>query len=286
MEERLKITEGMVSTERLRLYHLQVIKPNAPKLLILGGSNFDLRLKRSFLNTSLVKHCAIATYEPRGIGRSQQPCGNWTMQDYAEDAIAFLDAIGWDEVVVLGESFGGMTALHLALLAPHRIKALIIASATAGGAHASFDISAFLGLSHEETAIQSLCLQDTRNRQLRENRPMRFAAQVKNRIAFEKAFFDPSVINGGYARLLAARRDHDCTAQLGQINIPTTVIAGRYDQQASLENQEALADALNNAEFFAYDDGHGLLFNYPEAVDTALRAILDTGATQQSVNQR
>ena len=40
------IEEGILTTERIDLYHLRIKRPDAPKVLLLGGSNFDLRLKR------------------------------------------------------------------------------------------------------------------------------------------------------------------------------------------------------------------------------------------------
>ena len=268
------IEEGMLSTERIDLYHLRIKRPDAPKVLLLGGSNFDLRLKRAFLNSPLALNCDLSTYEPRGIGRTQHPTGPWTMQDYARDALAALDALGWSDAIVVGESFGGMTALHLALLAPERVCRMVIASATAGGPeHASYDIARFLDLPLEDAAREALCLQDTRNAALRQHDPEAFAQKVSERMTFETAFRDPSLTSGGYPRLLEARRAHDCTARLDKITVPTTVIAGRFDTQARPEAQKALADALPNSSFHLFDAGHGVLFTDPTATQTAYHAI-------------
>ena len=88
---------------------------------------------------------------------------------------------------------------------------MVVASATAGGPdHRSYDISTFLDLPRETAAAEAMCLQDTRNRELRSAAPDQFAAKLSDRVAFETAFADPSIISGGYARLLDARRDHDC----------------------------------------------------------------------------
>ena len=282
------ITEGLMSTDRLSLYHLRVTQSGAPKVLLLGGSNFDLRLKRTFLETPLSQSFDIATYEPRGIGRSDQPDGDWTMEDYALDALAFLDALGWSDIIVLGESFGGMTALHLALLAPGRVRAMVIASATAGGpVHASYDISEFLALPRKEAAVAALCLQDSRLTAMQTADPMAFSWQLKARLAFEKAFADPSISSGGYARLLAARRGHDCTHRLDQITAPVTVIAGRFDRQANPDGQRALADGLPNSRFHMFDAGHGVLFNAPDAAATAfaaIQAVAGKGKEKETLN--
>lgn len=280
MSEGRDITEGLLQTDRLPLYHARLRHTGAPRVLLLGGSNFDLRLKRSVWETPIAGACDIATFEPRGIGRTGRPEGAWTMQDYARDALAFMDALGWSDAIVLGESFGGMTALHLALLAPERVRAMIIASATAGGpTHASYDISEFLGLGRDAAAKAAMFLQDTRMRDLERNDPSDFKARLTTRIRFETDFRDPSIESGGYAQLLEARAQHDCTADLHRISTPTTVIAGRYDQQARPASQRALADALPNSLFRAFDGGHGLLFTHSEACAFALRAI-QLGARQ------
>ncbi|MEM8916679.1 MAG: alpha/beta hydrolase, partial [Pseudomonadota bacterium] len=280
--------EGMLATERLRVSHLRTRPPSAtaPKVLLLGGSNFDLRLKRSFLHTSLAAQCELATYEPRGIGRTDQPDGPWVMEDYARDALAVLDALGWPEAIVVGESFGGMTALHLALMAPSRIQRLVIASAGAGGPHhASFDISTLLRLPRDQAAHVALFLQDTRNALLCREQPDVFAERLAERLDFETAFETPSVTNGGYARLLKARQQHDCTRQLSKITIPTTVIAGCFDRQAPPEVQRALADRLPNADFHLFEAGHSVLFGLPDATQTALDAIMRTNVQQPQLQK-
>ena len=271
----IDLTEGMLRTGRLSVHHLRVGPPTkAPRVLLLGSANFDLRYKRSFLNTELVKHFDIATFEPRGIGRTEQPAGAWAMADYALDALAVMDALGWEDACVIGESFGGMTALHLASMVPDRVRAMVIASATAGGPkHRSYDISKFLDLPRHEAATEAMCLQDTRNRDLQSAAPTEFEAKLAERVAFEIAFADPSITNGGYARLLNARGDHDVTAQLKTITPHTTIISGAYDNQADPHSQRAIATSLPNAEFHMFEAGHDVLFTTPGAVSLTIDVL-------------
>lgn len=272
------IWEGMLVTSRLALYtlrneHMQ----NRPRVLFLGGSNFDLRLKRAFLDTALVRDFDFVTYEPRGIGRSEQPTGVWSMTDYAADAVSLLDALDWPDAHIVGESFGGMTALYIASTAPERIRSLVIVSATAGGPeHRSYDISEFLSLSLEDAASASLRLQDIRNEALARNDPEAFAERLKERLVFEKQFSAPSIESGGYSRLLEARRHHDCTATVPQMTAPMLVIAGRHDRQADPDAQQALSQAVPNAVFQEYDAGHGVLFTDPEAMHNLVGFLTQT----------
>ena len=270
-----EIIEGMLVTPRLAVYALRnQHRQNRPRVLYLGGSNFDLRLKRAFLATALIEAFDFATYEPRGIGRTEHPSGEWSMADYAADALSCLDALDWPDAHVLGESFGGMTALHLAFVAPERVASLVIASATAGGPdYRSYDISRFLNLPRKEAASASLRLQDNRNDALAQNDPAAFAEKMRERLAFEEQFAMPSIMNGGYARLLDARRHHDCTAITAQIDMPALVIAGRHDRQASPDAQYALSQALPQASFQEFDAGHGVLFTTPQAMQSVMNFL-------------
>lgn len=257
-----QITEGRIDTARLSL-HAMLACPARPvgRVVLLGGSNFDLRLKREFLDSPLAERFEILTFEPRGIGRSAAPAGDWTMTDYARDAAALMDAVGWDRADVLGESFGGMTALHLAYLFPGRVARLAVASTTAGGAGGgSVDISGLPDLPREEAAAEALMLLDAANTVLKDSDPATFEARLQARMTFEAAFAEPSVTGGGYRRLLAARAAHDIWEALADIRHDTIVITGERDRQAPPAAQAMMAGRLPNAEHWVYDSGHGVAF--------------------------
>ncbi|MEZ4485122.1 MAG: alpha/beta hydrolase [Syntrophotaleaceae bacterium] len=73
----------------------------------------------------------LVLLDTRGSGRSApapQPC---TTARLAADALALLDHLSLDSVEVLGFSLGGLRAQELALLAPQRIRALVLAATAA-----------------------------------------------------------------------------------------------------------------------------------------------------------
>ncbi|MEM1363177.1 MAG: alpha/beta hydrolase [Pseudomonadota bacterium] len=264
------IAEGRVETARLGLFHLQTepVRPTDRKVLYLGGSSHDLRLKRGFLDTEITRQAHVASFEPRGLGRSDQPAGAWTMADYAKDALAYLDAIGWDSAFVIGESFGGMTALHLAVLAPKRVEALALLSATAGGdGGSSYDISEFLEMPRDEAIERWMILQNCTLAELKANDRNAFDRLKAARLETDRQFYDPSVASGGYARLLKARRDHDAWEALNTIACPVLVMAGLLDDQAPQLAQRNMAHRLRCAEFLEFPGGHGFGFASPEPME-------------------
>jgi pimeloyl-ACP methyl ester carboxylesterase len=67
----------------------------------------------------------------RGIGYSDQFSEVPSVDDWVADAIAVLDAVGADQVIVLATSFGGFAAIQLAAQYPERVAKLVLANSGA-----------------------------------------------------------------------------------------------------------------------------------------------------------
>ncbi|MDQ1458453.1 MAG: hypothetical protein QOH28_4073, partial [Actinomycetota bacterium] len=77
-------------------------------------------------------------FDPRGIGPSD-PVAVDDLGDvdaWVQDAIAVMDAIGMDRVVLFGEGFGGHAAVALAVAHPERVEALVLANCSVCGIRA------------------------------------------------------------------------------------------------------------------------------------------------------
>jgi len=57
--------------------------------------------------------------------RNTQASPDHSALEEADDLLLLLDLLGWPRVTLVGSSYGGFTALALALKAPHRVKALV-----------------------------------------------------------------------------------------------------------------------------------------------------------------
>lgn len=106
------------------------------------------------------------------------------MQDYASDAVDLMDALGWENACVLGESFGAMISLELALLFPERLLRLGLAAGAPGGnGGASDPIHQLLNIKdHRERVIRSLSIQDKRFEQILNEAPIDAEDRIKQRI--------------------------------------------------------------------------------------------------------
>lgn len=253
-----------------------------PPLLFLGGSNFDLSIKAPVFESQLVDHFTVAAADPRGLGQTDAPPGDWTMADYAEDAIHVMDALGWERAYVLGESFGAMTALHLAQRAPERITQLALAAGTPGGPNgSSYAIERFRDIADPvERATAALNIMDTRFAEGLSTEPAAHIDKINARVAFEKRFLESHNNATGYPRLLAARALHDSWAVLPGIDIPCHVFAGEFDGQAPKQYLLDMALAMPEAEFHLIPAGHNLCFATSELANTLIAAWSASAQTQ------
>ena len=80
---------------------------DGPPVLFLNGSGATLASSGILLDVFAAR-CDVLAHDQRGLGRTEIPSGPYTMADYAADAVALLDHVGWDTCRVVGMSFGGM----------------------------------------------------------------------------------------------------------------------------------------------------------------------------------
>ena len=134
-----------------------------PPLLFISGTGGDLRVKPNLIDGPLPKAFDMLGYDQRGLGRSAKPDVTYTMADYADDAAALMDFVGWKSAKVIGVSFGGMVAQELVLRHPDKVERLVLACTSPGGAGgASYPFHEIQHLKREERARHMIPISDTR----------------------------------------------------------------------------------------------------------------------------
>lgn len=238
-----------------------------PRLLFLNGTGGDLRVRPGPFEGPLGAHFDLLAHDQRGLGQTDKPEGPYTMADYAEDAVALLDHVGWERCRVIGVSFGGMVAQELAVRHPERIERLVLCCTSPGGPDAaSFPLHTLQELPDEERLIRSLEISDRRmDAAWRKANPDAFAS-VREMFA-KRALVgagEPGREHGAREQL-EARRKHDVGDRLQAATMPTLVCAGRYDDLAPLANSQVIADRMPDASLEVFEGGHLFLVQDPRA---------------------
>ena len=67
----------------------------------------------------------VTAFDIRGHGYSDAPPDHYTSANQAADLFAIMDKLGIERATVVGHSFGGVIAMHAAVLAPDRVDAVV-----------------------------------------------------------------------------------------------------------------------------------------------------------------
>jgi len=105
--------------------HLAVwVDGTGPRVLLLHGGPGLSAEYLDELVPELVPGYQVALYQQRGLAPSTQD-GPFTVAQSVADAVAVLDALHWDKAFVVGHSWGGHLALHVAVVAPDRLLGVL-----------------------------------------------------------------------------------------------------------------------------------------------------------------
>jgi len=245
-----------------------------PPLLFISGTGGDLRHHPGVFEGPLPGRFDVIGYDQRGMGRSGKPDRPYTMADYGDDAAALIDHAGWDDALVIGVSFGGMVAQELVLRHPERVRRLVLACTSPGGAGgASFPFHEIAHLTGEARARHMIPITDTRRDEAwaRANPDAMLELLL---LGSTDPYADEPGHAAGARRQLEARAGHDVWDRLGQITCPVLIAAGRYDGIALPQTQQRMAERIAGAQPSGFEGGHLFTMQDPKAMP-AIMAFLE-----------
>lgn len=254
--------------------HYQYQGTGCPVLFI-GGVGGDLRSQPNVFNSQLGDNFEILAFDQRGTGLTDKPDITCTLEQYAQDAAAVMDAVNWDSAHVVGVSFGGMVAQELALMRPERVRSLVLCCTTAGGAGgSSYPIHELSSLSPDERARKMLAIGDNRyNKAWQAAHPEETERLLQERAADASPFLKEPGGIVGITRQIEARSHHDTYDRLPSIRIPALVCGGKYDDQARPEAVRNMHGQIPAAKLYFFEGGHPFLSQDPDAYKTIARFL-------------
>jgi 2-succinyl-6-hydroxy-2,4-cyclohexadiene-1-carboxylate synthase len=247
-----------------------------PVLLLVHGFT---GVKEDFADhfDALACHSRVVMFDHRGHGESDKPddVGAYSLDRLAADTIAVADAMGFDELRLLGHSMGGMVARRVVRAIPARITGLVLMDTSAGPpsgvdpdmAEAAGAIAMTDGMVVLHEILDEVDpLGTPANQRVREERPDYEEYGRRN-------FF--AVPGVAYAALVSdIVRQPDELDELRRVTCPVLVIVGEQDH-AFLSDSHAMSEAIPNAELVVVPDaGHSPQFENPPAYLDAMNRFL------------
>jgi pimeloyl-ACP methyl ester carboxylesterase len=251
----------------------------APELVMLQHFRGNLDNWDPALVDRLAQDREVILLDNRGVGGSTGvvPENATTM---ARDALAFIDALGLEQIDLLGFSLGGYVAQELVLLRPRLVHRLVLAgTAPQGGQdlHRWSDEVYALATPDQPTAEDLLSLFFTGSEESRA-KGMESIGRLYQREVDRDEPTDLATRDAQLAAITAwGIPDESKLNRLAGITQPTLVANGDNDTMMHTQNSQLLAERLPNAQLRIYPDaGHGFLDQYPEQFADHVHAFLET----------
>jgi pimeloyl-ACP methyl ester carboxylesterase len=269
-----------------------------PLLLVMGLGVSRFWWPAGFVSTLVERGFHVVAYDQRDAGESTRfpdaapvhpfralwraRSAPYTAEDMTDDAVAVLDAVGWDSAHLFGHSMGGLLAQRIALRHPGRVRSLTVSGALPS------DASGLALLRHVRLGFV--------RRMSRLRFPEGREGDVAAGLALARAIASPGYPFDEAAVRVAVEREatsgvRDVRAQSRQVGagwrggrpaelaLPTLVLHGEHDQVVRPSAARATAAAVPDARLVLLPGvGHDLPRGVWPRIAGEVRALADRGS--------
>jgi pimeloyl-ACP methyl ester carboxylesterase len=241
--------EGFVEADGFRIRYMEAGQ-GVPLVHLHGAGGLRLTTGHDLL----AKQFRVIAFEMPGFGRSPENTRTQSMPELASTMAKAVEKLGIDKFNLVGTSFGGKTALWLALQQKERVLALVLEAPAAIRPEGAQPPSG----SPEEMA-RRLYAHPERIPPMPQPDP---AIQAKTRTLV--------------ARLRGPDRDADLEGRFADLATPTLVLFGTADQVIPADMGHLYRELMPNAHLvFVYDAGHAISTDRPEAFTEVVADFLE-----------
>jgi 3-oxoadipate enol-lactonase len=209
----------------------------------------------------------VIAWDERGFGETEfdgQPFDYW---DSARDCLGLLDHLGIERAVLGGMSQGGFLSLRAALLAPERVRALVLID-TQAGVEDPERVPAYRQM--QETWLQLGPVEE-------------LTAAIAHLIVGDPALSETWIAKWRALPGESLRAPGDClldrddiTDRLSEIECPAVVLHGTADASIDMERAEELCRGLSGCKGLVRVEGgsHASNLTHPDAVNETILEFL------------
>jgi pimeloyl-ACP methyl ester carboxylesterase len=208
----------------------------------------------------------VVALDLRGHGDSDKPESGYSMADFTQDLLLFINALGLDRANLVGHSMGSLIALSFAAAHPSRVERLVIISSAPYAA----ENAALLEIKPLIAALQDPLKKDFVSDFQEPTNPV--PAEFMEMIISETMKVPARVWRLAFAGLLQA----DLRPILHDVAAPTLIMWGNQDMIFTRRDQETLLSLIPGSMLKEFDAGHALHWERPKEVAAALESFMPT----------
>ncbi len=213
----------------------------------------------------------IAPDLPGFGGEDPPPTANPSVDTYADDVVALLDALEIDRAVIGGLSMGGYVTFALFRRAPERFSGMLLADTrssadTPEGKTARRAMSELVK-TQGPSAVADQMIPKLLGKTTRASRP-----HVEHGV---RRLIEANTIRGIDDAIYAMMGRPDSTPDLGRISMPTLVIVGEEDALTPVSDSEAIHNAIDRSHLVVLEGaGHLSNIEVPDDFSEVLQNFL------------
>ena len=217
------------------------------------------------------QHFQVITMDNRGVGRSDKPAGDYSIEMMADDTANLLKALAIPKAHILGMSMGGAIAQRFALRYPQMVDKLLLACTFSGQTPYGImmmklweDIARGAGMG----AVTQLLL-------LQSFTPRGFLEQPQVVAEIQEIFARHPQPVAAYVSQNHACQKHNTNGELPQIKAPTLGLVGDRDIQTPVASVKFITEKISGAILKVIPRcGHGFMWEAAEQFNEAVLEFL------------
>ncbi|ELZ27720.1 alpha/beta hydrolase fold protein [Halosimplex carlsbadense 2-9-1] len=267
-----------------RIHFLAAGDPANPPLVLLHGGIVDAAgVSWGAVIEPLARQCRVVAPDLLGYGRSAKPDVTYSLDTHVDVVAEFVETIGLDRPAVAGISMGGGAALGLALRSPERVDRLVLLDSYGLGTELAN--GEFTRLLSKQGATNRLAIALMRRSRGFTKASLGNIVHDTDRLSADAvdavwAEAKRPGVGKAYRRFRAAEVGPegyrtDFTERLDDLDVPTLLLHGEYDEVFPHRWSERAAARLPEGEFRLLEDcAHWAPRERPDTVVEQLETFL------------
>lgn len=194
----------------------------------------------------LKNHFQTIVYDNRGVGRSDKPLTEYTIEGFVDDLVQLMEKLHVDKAHILGLSMGGFIAQNMALRYPEKVDNLVLVATSCGGPQS---------IPMSEQSFKCLLNVDSDTEALRQRLLLAYTPAYLTPDNFEHLKSirqeNPQPIESFKAQAQAGL-GFDSYAWLPDISAKTLILAAEDDPLVPVQNANILANRIKHSTLIKY----------------------------------